>query len=548
MLLSALRARSSVLLSIRAALCLTLPLGLGIATGHVHQAIIFAIGALWGVSQDGLDAWPVRSRRLLGLSLAALVGFGVGAAVGVWVHQSFARVVILGAAAGVSGYLQASGIVSFGVYGLLGLIVASGLATPGTAWWMPVAASLGALWVWAVAAAMDRRGRHQVLRECLADAFEALDAALGSIRHDGTVPARSSVLQALDVAQDAVGADRPRRAIAEGVAIRQCMLVALRCGELVSYLSASPTGTVRIPELRALARALRTGTAARALDLLRRSDKGRAACEYPPAVVRAFEIPSADRAAAWSPHPVRGFRPTPRECARFALLLGACVAAGDAVAIATRGPHGFWLPMSVAFILRPDLGPVIPRAAARTAGTLIGVGVAGLVALLGNPPVALIALSCGMAALMPAATRRGHSYAVMTFTPIVFVFIAMLGNDRGLFLPRVVDTALAALLVLVVDTMAWTTAPSLRPAAHLARADAAVEAYLRCDPSTPLIDRAPIKRAAFRSIASAVASEAMAEREPAVLRRANPAVRKRLNELMTLLDHHTVGLVEADFQ
>jgi uncharacterized membrane protein YccC len=202
--------------------------------------------------------------------------------------------------------------------------------------------------------------------------------------------------------------------------------------------------------------------------------------------------------------------------------------------------------MSVAFILRPDLGPVIPRAAARTAGTLIGVGVAGLVALVGNPPIALIALSCGMAALMPAATRRGHSYAVMTFTPIVFVFIAMLGNDRGLFLPRVVDTALAALLVLVVDMMAWTTAPSLRPAAQLARADAAVAAYLRCDTSRPLMDRAPIRRAAFRSIATADASEAMAGREPAVLRRANPAVRKRLNELVTLLDYHTVGLVEAD--
>jgi uncharacterized membrane protein YccC len=265
-------------------------------------------------------------------------------------------------------------------------------------------------------------------------------------------------------------------------------------------------------------------------------------------VARALEIPSADRAAAWSPHPITRFRPTPPECARFALLLGGCVAAGEALAIATRGPHGFWLPMSVAFILRPDLGPVIPRAAARTAGTLIGVGVAGLLALMGNPPFALIVLSCGMAALMPAATRRGHSYAVMTFTPIVFVFIAVLGNDQGLFVPRVVDTALAALLMLLVDITAWTTAPSLRPAAQLARADAALEAYLRCDASTPLVDRALRRRAAFRAIASASAAEAMARREPAVLRRADPAVGKRLNELLAILDQHTVGLVEAELR
>jgi uncharacterized membrane protein YccC len=82
-------------------------------------------------------------------------------------------------------------------------------------------------------------------------------------------------------------------------------------------------------------------------------------------------------------------------------------------------------------------------AAERTIGTLIGVAIAGVVALAGNPPTALIALSFIMAALMPVATRRGHGYPFVTFTPIVF--IAMLGNDRGLFSARIVDTALAAL-------------------------------------------------------------------------------------------------------
>ena len=72
----------------------------------------------------------------------------------------------------------------------------------------------------------------------------------------------------------------------------------------------------------------------------------------------------------------------------------------------------------------------------------------------------------------------------MTFTPIVFVFIAMLGNDRRLFGARVVDTALAVLLVLLVDLVAWTTSPSLRPQAQLARAEGALEDFLQCQPST----------------------------------------------------------------
>jgi len=65
--------------SLRATLCLTIPLLMGIGTDHVRQATVFGLDALWGVSQDGLDAWPARSRRLLGLSLSVLVGFGIGA-------------------------------------------------------------------------------------------------------------------------------------------------------------------------------------------------------------------------------------------------------------------------------------------------------------------------------------------------------------------------------------------------------------------------------------------------------------------------------------
>jgi uncharacterized membrane protein YccC len=534
--------RSTALLSLRAAVCLTLPLAIGIATGHTHPATLFALGALWAVSQDGLDAWPVRSRRLLGIAVSVFVGFGIGAGIGLWIHGAGPRIVILGIAAGVSGYLQASGFVSFGAYGLLGTIVGSGLAAPRTAWWMPVATSLGALWVLAVASLMDRRSRHRVLRRCIADAFDALDRGIASIGQDSMFEERSAALRALDVAYDAVGANRPRRAIEEGVAIRQCLLVALHCGELASFLAADGGAPVRLPELAEVAHHLRTGSAQQAIRLLRQRDTR----SHGPAVNSALEVPSEERAMTWSPHAIARFRPPPPERLRFAFLLGTCIAFATAVAIATRGPHGYWLPMSVAFIFRPDLGPVIRRAGARTVGTFIGVGIAGLVSLLGNPPLALIALSCAMAALMPTATRRGHGYAVITFTPIVFVFIAMLGNDRGLFVPRVLDTVLAALLVLVLDVFAWTTSPSLRPAAQLARAESAVGHYLVSSTTTPPVDRALARRAAFRSISGAADAEAMAEREPSVLRRSDPAITARLEQLLAVLDAHTARLFSGE--
>ncbi len=76
-----------MLLSVRAAFCLTTPLVVGVATGHVREATLFILEALWGVSQDGLDARPVRSRRLLWLALAVLVGLGIGAIVGLWATE-----------------------------------------------------------------------------------------------------------------------------------------------------------------------------------------------------------------------------------------------------------------------------------------------------------------------------------------------------------------------------------------------------------------------------------------------------------------------------
>src|SRR5271166_3623056 len=103
---------------------------------------------------------------------------------------------------------------------------------------------------------MDRRSRHQVLRQCIAEAFVALDRAIGSIGRDDMLAARSAARQALDVAQDAVGTRRPRRDIAEGIAIRQCMPIALHCGELVPYLATLTSPVPRIAELKEFAELL----------------------------------------------------------------------------------------------------------------------------------------------------------------------------------------------------------------------------------------------------------------------------------------------------
>lgn len=236
-----------------------------------------------------------------------------------------------------------------------------------------------------------------------------------------------------------------------------------------------------------------------------------------------------------------------RDRLRFAIILAAAIASGTAIAVTLNDPHGFWLPMTVAFILRPDVGPVITRAHARTVGTVVGVGIAGIAGIVivtGDTILALILLSCVMAAMQPWAARRSHALAVMAFTPVVFVFLGLLGSRQDLFGARVIDTALAAAVVLIFDLFAWTTAPSMRPTQRLAAARAAADRYKREATLDNPVLRTRLRRAALRAVVSARASLSETRSEPRVLRRHDPTTAAQLDDVERSIDASTVALLE----
>jgi uncharacterized membrane protein YccC len=208
------------------------------------------------------------------------------------------------------------------------------------------------------------------------------------------------------------------------------------------------------------------------------------------------------------------------------------------------GPHGFWLPLAVTFILRPDVGPVISRAVARTIGTIVGVGIAAFVAWTGNTVLELIILSCIMAAIQPWAARRSHTLAVITFTPIVFVFLGLIGTDNNLFGTRIIDTALGAAIVLVLDVLLWTTAPSLRPAQQLAAARAASARYGDEATTDNPVLRHQLRRTALRAVTNARSAISNARSEPRLLRRFDPTSTAQLDDIERSIDANTVALFE----
>jgi uncharacterized membrane protein YccC len=538
-------ASAEVFLSARAALCLSAPLLVGLLTGRHLDAILFDIGALWAVSQDGLDQWALRGPRMLGVAGAAGVGVAVGGAVATTWNTTLAVALVYAAVALVAGLVEASIGATAGAYLIVGTTLGVGLDPVGR---VALTAALmvgGALWVYLVAWVMNRRRRRANQRLVLAAAYDDLATLVRAVATDRFYPARARAVTSLDLAQDVVARPGPTRDV-EADALFSALIVALRAGEVVSYLEgASVTADPRLAgAFDEVARHLREGDATHALTHLERL------------VGEGLGLDATVRRALGPPDPSslgragrvvsrRATRPRVAlsEQLRFGAILALAVVGADLLAVALHGPHAFWLPMSVVFILRPDLGPVMRRALARTVGTVIGVGVAALVALVGHSPLDLIALSCVMAAIVPPAQRRGPVVAVVAFTPLVFVFLGLAASAQGLFVTRIVDTALAAAIVLVLDGLLWTTAPSRRPDQQLASARAALERYRREATLDDPAARHLLRRAALRAVTNARAATQSVRGEPIAARRASGEARAELDAVEAGIDAATVELL-----
>ena len=545
-------AAPQIRLSLRAAFCLSAPLIVGLIINQRVYAIVFSIGALWAISQDGLDEWGVRGPRLLGVAVAAGAGATIGATTVGVSSSGWALTILFGVMALIAGFIEASNWATPGAYLLIGTIVGAGLQFSGKVWQSCLALFLGALWVYFVAALTDYQRRLSNQRIFLANAFDSLAQLINAVGTSRFYELRAKAVVSLDAAQDVVGSSRIRKGNPEEVALHQSLIVALRSGEVVSYLEGKELHVdPSVPAaLHQVANSLRASSGLEASALLEGLQTRFSAIEgldpkitaalapTEPSQLRASTLRGSSRASTRARLPIV-------ERVRFACILALAISVGTIIAHSLDGPHGFWLPLSVAFILRPDLGPVMTRALARTVGTIIGVSIAAIVVWMGNSIAVLIVLSCVMAALVPWSVKRSHLLAVVTFTPIVFVFLSLLGADKYLLVPRIIDTALGATIVLSLDLFLWSTAPSLRPTQQLEKARNASARYGREATRDDVIRRHLLRRSALRAVANARSSLAQAKAEPHPLRRPDSATAAELDEIEASIDAHTVSLLEG---
>lgn len=149
----------------------------------------------------------------------------------------------------------------------------------------------------------------------------------------------------------------------------------------------------------------------------------------------------------------------------FIVRLGLCMIAAEVIRQLTPMGHGYWILLTVALILKPDITSVFSRSLQRGIGTAIGVVVASFVTLLapGYAAILIVGLLC---AGIPYSVRRNYAWFSVLITPVVLILLD-LGGTVGLsvLLQRVIHTGTGCTLVLLLGYAFWpdTWRPSARP-------------------------------------------------------------------------------------
>jgi uncharacterized membrane protein YccC len=142
---------------------------------------------------------------------------------------------------------------------------------------------------------------------------------------------------------------------------------------------------------------------------------------------------------------------------RHALRFGTALGVGVAVYnLLDLREHGYWVPLTILFVLRPDPGETYERLAMRAAGTVIGLvlGIA-LAELLGSHAVAVALVVAGAAAAAYALLALEYAVFTAAITVVVVVMSHALGQPAfDVADERAVGTAIG-IAIAGLAVLAW---------------------------------------------------------------------------------------------
>lgn len=480
---------------LRGALGMGPVLAVGLATGHRSVAIAAGLGAMFATLNDRSGTRRVAALRIAVPALAGSLGFFGSLAGGWWALPLLTMVGLVSGAVSVAGPVCSAAAVQL----LVLTAVGAGMPLGAPPWVMAGCFLGGAAWPLllrlTVSPSAGDGERHTV-----AAVFDALADALEAVGTPAAEPARRRLTGALDQADEAL---RLRGFGGDSAEYRQLLgrfaAAAALCEASVALLW---EGTVLPPRIaegpRRLATAVRAGAVPGALpapvsDTAARSAFDRAVLDATLAFAGTVTPADLPRRVRPGSHPAG---PAGRE---YGLRVGVCVAVSTAVALLLSADYWYWLPVTAAFLVKPDFGPLFSRVVNRFAGTALGVL---LFAALPTGGAEVAAVTVAGAAIPLAARHFAAQTAVITVTVLAFV---SLGGDTRASATRLTDTALACAIVLVVGHLprlaSTRTRVGHRFAVALRHARHYLDHVLSDAPEGP--ERAALRRTAYRSLAEA---------------------------------------------
>jgi uncharacterized membrane protein YccC len=208
---------------------------------------------------------------------------------------------------------------------------------------------------------------------------------------------------------------------------------------------------------------------------------------------------------------------------RHAIRLGVTAATGAALYRALDLPHGYWVPLTVLFILRPDFGSTFTRGLQRYIGTAAGAVLATLLAAALHPgPYVLAALATVLAVGIFAFLLANYALFTVSVTAFIVFLVSFGGSPEYVTaLHRLVASVIGATLTLACYALwpTWERVTLPDTTAELIEGDRAfLGAVLACwlDPATA--DRDQMRRARAQARVARTNTEAAVQRaldEPA---------------------------------
>ncbi|WP_238419610.1 FUSC family protein [Gordonia sp. 'Campus'] len=429
----------------------------GAVVGHLDAVGVAYLGAACAVAFIPPGTYRARSTALLAQLCGAVVGIAIGACtadhgmVVLLVAVAAVAGMVSGMVGGVGPHAPAFGMmlsigVAFGQFGGSGLspLGQASMYSIGT---VIVAAATIAPWPF-------RRGTFERLTVA-----EVFDAAAVTCDHPRSSRARAA-LAAASAAAQITGRDSVARRVAYAAA--------------AVHADGTPAPGTVVDALRQQA------------DRLRRGDPTPVDIAWTPGTpaLRAM-------AAALDPTAVPDHQPGGRAAGALArslvsaealmngLRIALCMAAATAVAATLHeASHAFWLPLTVAVIVRPEYATVMTRTVNRLAGTLAGALLAALVLAIWPSGLSVAAVAAAALGFAVLTAPRSYALDVVGVTVSALLASSIGGPDPVGPELRLVDTVIGAAVAVLVGHLLWPDSWRLPRAARINDCVTAAHAYL----------------------------------------------------------------------